>query len=121
MAQKDRLNSKLTGFNTKGQEYKKVSNNQKYSGAYYVDLNTNKLYTDNDELLTPIKDIKQINYKISFFIKIKNHSSISTLETGFGTATAGMCATGTTTGSNYGITTCEEWAKAVSTQTVTHS
>jgi len=51
-------------------------------------------------------------------------TSLSTGRTqasGFGISTAGMCATGTTTGSNYGITTCEEWAKAVSTQTVTHS
>ena len=60
VAQKDRLNNILSGLNTKGQEYRKAANNQEYAGDYYVDLNTNELYTDNDELLKPIKDIKQI-------------------------------------------------------------
>tara|TARA_R110000824_G_scaffold178361_6_gene358015 strand:+ start:1460 stop:2164 length:705 start_codon:yes stop_codon:yes gene_type:complete len=59
-AQKDRLSNKLAGLNTKGQEYKKALNNENYSGKYYIDLTTNKLYTDNNELLIPIKDIKQI-------------------------------------------------------------
>ena len=44
-----------------------------------------------------------------------------TQASGFGISTAGMCATGTTTGSNYGIATCEEWAKADAVETVTHS
>ena len=60
IAQKDRLSNKLTGLNTKGQEYKKALNNENYAGGYYVSLSTNKIYTDNDELLKPIKDIKQI-------------------------------------------------------------
>ena len=58
--QKDRLNNILSGLNTKGQEYKKALNNENYAGGYYVSLSTNKIYTDNDELLKPIKDIKQI-------------------------------------------------------------
>ena len=60
VAQNDIISNKLTGLYTKGQEYKKVSNNEYYSGNYYININTKKIYTESGELLIAIKDIKQI-------------------------------------------------------------
>ena len=72
IAKKDRNSARLTDLYTKGQEYKKVSNNTDYSGKYYIDLTTKQIYTDSGELLTTIKDIKKIIKGISHGTKLSS-------------------------------------------------
>ena len=72
IAKKDTLNTRLTDLYTNGQEYKKVSNNEDYSGKYYVDLNTKKVYTESEELLKAKKDITKIRKGMSYGTKLSS-------------------------------------------------
>ena len=66
IAKKDTLQARLSGLTTNGLEYKKATNNETYSGSYYVNLITKEIFTESDELLIPIKSTKKIKKGLSY-------------------------------------------------------
>ena len=66
IAKKSRYSGRLSGLTTNGLEYKKATNNEAYTGSYYVNLITKEVFTDGGDLLIPIKSTDKIRKGISY-------------------------------------------------------